>query len=45
MALRLPRFIKLPEHSRFEYKPVYYDKRKEELEEKVNKYKEKKTTY
>ncbi len=42
MALRLPRFIRLPEHSRFEYRPVYYDKRKEELEEKVNKYKEKK---
>lgn len=42
MALRLPRFIKLPEHNRFEYRPVYYDKRKEELEEKINKYKEKK---
>ncbi|MCF6366354.1 MAG: hypothetical protein L3J35_09140 [Bacteroidales bacterium] len=42
MALRLPKFIKLPNHSRFEYKPLYYDKRKEELEKKVNKYKEQK---
>lgn len=42
MALRLPRFIKLPQHTRFEYKPLYYDKRKEDLENKVKKYKEKK---
>jgi len=39
MALRLPKFIKLPEHNRFEYRPLYYDKRKEELEKKVKKYK------
>ncbi len=42
MALRLPQFIKLPNHSRFEYRPLYYDKRKEELEEKVNKLKKQK---
>ncbi len=42
MALRLPRFIKLPEHSRFEYRPLYYNKRKEDLEKKVNKFKEQK---
>lgn len=42
MALRLPQFIKLPEHTRFEYRPLYYDKRKEDLEEKVNKFKKQK---
>ncbi len=44
MALRLPRFIKLPEHSSFEYRPVYFNKRKEDLEKKVNRFKEEKET-
>ena len=42
MALRLPQFIKLPDHTRFEYRPLYYDKRKEDLDEKVNKFKKQK---
>jgi|GEM_PF-147760 hypothetical protein len=40
MALKLPHFIKIPEHNRFDYKPIYYDKRKEELETKINRFKE-----
>lgn len=42
MAIKYRGFFKVPRHSRFEYKPVFYDKRKEELEEKINAYKEQK---
>jgi hypothetical protein len=31
----LPRFIKLPDHKRFEYTPRYWDPEKEEFEERV----------
>ena len=41
MAIRLS-FFKTIKHNRFEYKPVYFDKRKEELEKKIQKHKEKK---
>ena len=37
--MKLPRFIKIPEHNRFQYTPVYYDPRKEALEQKINQYK------
>ncbi len=40
--MKLPRFINLPEYNKFEYKPVYYDKRKEALEQKIKKYKDQK---
>ena len=40
--MKLPRFIRLPEYNKFEYKPLYYDKRKEALEQKIKKYKEQK---
>ncbi len=35
MALKIPQFSKLPKHNRFNYSPLYYDKRKEELENKI----------
>lgn len=34
MANKLPSFIKLPGYYKFEYKPRYYDPKKEEREEK-----------
>lgn len=34
MASRLPSFIRLPSHYRFDYKPRYYDPVKEKAEEK-----------
>lgn len=40
--MKLRPLIKLPEYKNFTYKPVYYDKRKEALEEKIKKAKEKK---
>ena len=40
--MKLPRFIRLPEYSRFEYKPIYFDERKQNLEAKVKKFKEQK---
>ena len=40
--MKLPRFIKLPEHRKFNYNPVYFDPRKEALEEKIKKIKEEK---
>ncbi len=40
MAVRLRGFFKVPQHDRFEYKPVFYDKRKEKLQEKIKAYKE-----
>jgi len=42
MAIRFRGFFKVPQHDRFEYKPVFFDKRKEELQEKINTYKENK---
>jgi len=32
--MALPKFIKLPGHYVFDYKPIYYDQRKEELAKK-----------
>jgi len=32
--MALPRFVKLPGHYVFDYKPMYYDERKEELAKK-----------
>ncbi len=40
--MKLRPLIKLPEYKKFTYKPVYYDKRKEALDEKIKKAKEKK---
>jgi len=40
--MKLPKFIKLPEYNRFNYKPVYYDERKEALEQKIKEYKNQK---
>jgi hypothetical protein len=34
----VPRFFKLPQHKRFEYSPLYYDERKEEIEKIKQKY-------
>ena len=36
----LPRFFKLPRNQKFDYKPRYWDPRKEALEERLNKYRE-----
>jgi hypothetical protein len=38
--MKFRRIIKLPEHKKFNYTPVYYDPRKEALEEKVKKIKD-----
>jgi len=38
-APKLPSFIKLPRHKKFEYKPLYYDARKEALQERIKKIK------
>ncbi len=35
MRNRLPTFIKLPRYKRFNYKPVFYDAEKEELEQRI----------
>lgn len=40
--MKLPRFIKIPQYSRFEYKPLYYDERKERLEAKIKEYQKEK---
>ncbi len=40
--MRLPRFIRLPEYNKFNYKPLYYDERKEALELKIKIAKEQK---
>lgn len=34
------RFIKLPQHRRFEFKPRFYDERKEELDQRIQRIKE-----
>ena len=31
----IPRFFRTPEHKQFHYEPIYYDERKERLEERV----------
>lgn len=31
----LPRFFRTPEHKRFHYEPIFYDERKERLEERI----------
>jgi len=31
----IPRLFKLPKHKQFNYQPLYYDERKEQLEERI----------
>jgi 3-phenylpropionate/cinnamic acid dioxygenase small subunit len=31
----IPRFFKIPQHKQFHYEPIYYDERKERLEERI----------
>ena len=31
----IPSFFKTPQHRRFNYEPIYYDERKEKLEERI----------
>ncbi len=31
----IPRFFKTPEHKQFHYEPIYFDERKERLEERI----------
>lgn len=31
----IPRFFKVPQHKQFHYEPIYYDERKERLEERI----------
>jgi hypothetical protein len=31
----IPRFFRIPQHKRFHYEPIYYDERKEKLEERI----------
>jgi len=31
----IPRFFKVPQHKQFHYEPIYYDERKEKLEERI----------
>jgi hypothetical protein len=31
----IPRFFKIPQHRQFHYEPIYYDERKERLEERI----------
>ncbi len=31
----IPRFFRTPEHRRYHYEPVFYDERKEKLEERI----------
>lgn len=31
----IPRFFRIPQHKRFHYEPIYYDERKERLEERI----------
>jgi len=41
--MKIRQIIKLPKYKKFSYKPIYYDKRKEALEEKIQKAKNRKT--
>ena len=36
--MALPRMFKLPNNSVFEYKPLYYDEKKEAMQERLKKY-------
>ncbi len=40
--MKVRQLIRLPEYKKYSYKPLYYDKRKEALEEKINRAKNKK---
>ncbi len=40
--MRLRQIIKLPEYKKYKYKPLYYDKRKEILDAKIQKAKDRK---
>lgn len=40
--MKIRQLIKLPEYKKYSYKPLYYDKRKEALNEKINRAKNKK---
>ena len=31
----MPRFFRIPQHKQFHYQPIYYDERKERLEERI----------
>ena len=31
----IPRFFKVPQHKQFHYEPIYFDERKEKLEERI----------
>ena len=31
----IPRFFKVPQHKQFHYEPIYYDERKERLDERI----------
>ncbi|MFC2081048.1 hypothetical protein ACFLR8_02440 [Bacteroidota bacterium] len=31
----IPRFFRIPAHKQFHYEPIYYDERKEKLEERI----------
>jgi hypothetical protein len=31
----IPRFFKVPQHKQFNYEPLYYDERKERLQERI----------
>ncbi len=42
--MNLRQIIKLPEYKKYKYKPLYYDKRKEILDAKIQKAKDKKET-
>ncbi len=36
--MALPKMFKLPSHNRFEYQPLYYDEKKEQMKERLEKY-------
>lgn len=33
----IPRLFRLPQHKQFTYEPIYYDERKEQLQERIRK--------
>lgn len=37
LAPKLPQIVKLPKYKSFDYKPIYYDEAKEDLENRVRK--------
>ena len=40
--MNIKQITKLPEYKKYKYKPLYYDKRKEALDDKIQKYKNRK---